>query len=64
MRYIDWVKGVIDGSIVPLTRVKSYSQKPVNTVCDTKNLTKRKPLGKVCRFPQGSSTKKKGTTIP
>ena len=62
MRYIDWVKGVIDGSIVPLTRVKSYSQKPVNTVCDTKNSAKRKPLGKVCRFPQGSSTNKKGTT--
>ena len=63
MRYIDWVKGVIDGSIVPLTRVKSYSQKPVNTVCDTKNSTKRKKLAKVCRFPQGNSTKKKATTI-
>ena len=58
MRYIDWVKGVIDGSIVPLTRVKSYSQKPVNTVCDTKNLTERKPLGKVCRFPQENKTQK------
>ena len=62
MKYIDWVKGVIDGTIIPLTRVQSYSQKPVNTLCDTKNSTKRRPLGKVCHFPQGSSTKKKGTT--
>ena len=64
MKLIDWMNGVIDGSIIPLPRVKSWSHKPVNTVCDTKNSTKPKPLGKVCRFPQGSSTKKKGTTTP
>ena len=61
MRYIDWIKGVMDGSIIPLPRVKSYTEKPVNTLCDTKNSTKRRPLGKVCRFPQGNSTNKKGT---
>ena len=61
MKLIDWINGVIDGSIIPLPRVKSYSHKPVNTLCDTKNLTKRRPLGKVCRFPQGNSTNKKGT---
>ena len=59
---IDWINGVIDGSIIPLPRVKSYSQKPVNTLCDTKNSTKRKKLSKVCRFPQESLTNKKGTT--
>ena len=59
---IDWINGVLEGSIIPLPRVKTYTEKAVNTVCDTKNLTKRKPLGKVCRFPQGSSTNKKGTT--
>ncbi len=58
MKYIDWVKGVIDGSIIPLARVKSYAQKPVNTLCDTKNSTKGKPLGKVCHFPQGNKTQK------
>ncbi len=59
---IDWINGVLEGSIIPLPRVKTYTEKAVNTVCDTKNSTKRKPLGKVCRFPQGSSTNKKGTT--
>ena len=62
MKLIDWINGVIDGSIIPLPRVKSYSHKPVNTVCDTKNSTKRKKLAKVCRFPQGNLTKKKATT--
>ena len=59
---IDWINGVLEGSIIPLPRVKTYTENAVNTVCDTKNSTKRKPLGKVCRFPQGSSTNKKGTT--
>ena len=59
---IDWINGVLEGSIIPLPRVKTYTEKAVNTVCDTKNSTKRKPLGKVCRFPQGNSTNKKGTT--
>ena len=58
---IDWINGVLEGSIIPLPRVKTYTEKAVNTVCDTKNSTKRKPLGKVCRFPQGNSTNKKGT---
>jgi len=64
MKLIDWINGVIDGSIIPLPRVKAYSHKPVNTVCDTKNSTKRKPLGKVCHFPQGNLTKKKTSTTP
>ena len=59
---IDWINGVLEGKIIPLPRVKTYTEKAVNTVCDTKNLAKRKPLGKVCRFPQGSSTNKKDTT--
>ena len=59
---IDWINGVLEGSIIPLPRVKTYTEKAVNTVCDTKNSTKRKKLAKVCRFPQGSLTKKKATT--
>ena len=59
---IDWINGVLEGSIIPLPRVKTYTEKAVNTVCDTKNSTKRKPLGKVCRFPQGNLTNKKGIT--
>jgi hypothetical protein len=64
MKMIDWINGVLDGTIIPLARVKTYTVKPVNTLCDTKNSTKRRPLGKVCHFPQGSSTKKKDTTTP
>ncbi len=59
MKYIDWVKGVIDGTIIPLPRVPSYQFKPVNSVCDSKN-SKRK-LAKVCPFPQSNITKKKDT---
>ena len=59
---IDWINGVLDGTIIPLARVKTYTVKPVNTLCDTKNSTKRKPLGKVCHFPQGSLTKKRKPT--
>ena len=64
MKMIDWINGVLDGTIIPLARVKTYTEEPVNTLCDTKNSTKRRPLGKVCHFPQGSSTKKKDTTTP
>ena len=59
---IDWINGVLDGTIIPLARVKTYTEEPVNTLCDTKNSIKRKPLGKVCHFPQGNLTKKKDTT--
>ena len=55
---IDWINGIIDGSIIPLPRVKSYSHKPVNTLCDTRNSNKRKKLAKVCRFPQGNKIQK------
>ena len=55
---IDGINGVIDGSIIPLPRVKSYSHKPVNTLCDTRNSNKRKKLAKVCRFPQGNKIQK------
>ena len=59
--WIKWAKGVIDGTIIPLPRVKAYSFKPVNTICDSENLKQK--LGKVCRFPPPPSTKKKDIGI-
>jgi hypothetical protein len=61
MKYIDWVKDVMSGKIIPLPRVPTYQFKPVNSVCDSEKL--KKPLGKVCRFPPPPSTKKKDIGI-
>ncbi len=61
MKYIDWLKDVISGKIIPLPRVKTYDPKTVNSVCDSKKL--KKPLGKVCHFPRPHSTKKKDIGI-
>ena len=58
--YIEWLKGVVNGTIIPLPRVKAYSFKPVNTICGSKN--SKKKLGKVCRFPLGNLTPKKKST--
>ena len=34
MKYIDWIKDVMSGKIIPLPKVKTYDPKAVNTICD------------------------------